>query len=269
MADASKTAGTDLALAEEKNALALAEEFFSDDDSLDDFQQGDFLVPYLRILQQLSKELQKGHQKYIKGSEAGQIINSATKQLWDGEQGMYMIPIAFSHRYQAWRPNNGGPADDYGSDDTVYKSLTPNDKGKRINAEGCEVTDSCQYFVFVVDPATGQYEMGVVSMSGSQAKKSRSWNSMIANRKLPNGKTAPMFAYAYKVTTVPESNEQGNWYGWSIDATESVSVTTLPNARQLLEDAVATRNRINSGEIKTQAPENFDSNLEDGEEKAF
>ncbi len=268
MSDA-KTAGAAVALADEKTALALADEFFGTDDSLNDFAQGDFLVPYLRILQSLSKELQKGHQKFIKGSESGQIINSATKQLWDGEEGFYLIPIAFSHRYQAWRPNNGGPADDYGSDDAVYKSIAPNDKGKRVNSEGCEVTDANQYFVFIVNPKTGDYEMGVVSMSGSQAKKARSWNSQIANRKI-NGKSVPMFAFAYKVTTVAESNEQGNWYGWSIDGSESVPVPAIPNARQILEDAKSTRERIAAGEIKTQAAENFEGDdLDVGEEKAF
>lgn len=271
MTDNTKTAGSDLALAENEAALALAGDFLSDDNSMQDFAQGDFLVPYLRILQQLSKELQKGHQKYIKGAEAGEVINSATKQRWNGEEGMYVIPVAFSHRYQAWRPNNGGPADDYGSNDALYKSLTPNEKGKRVNAEGNEVTDACQYFVLVVDPQSGDYEMGVISMSGSQAKKSRQWNSVIANRRIktPAGtKTPPMFFYAYKVTTVAESNEQGNWFGWSISPDEGMAVTSLPNARSILEDAKATRERISAGEIKTQAEE-FEDTLVDGEEKAF
>lgn len=272
MATTETTAGTDLALADDKNALALAEEFMVGDDSMDDFAQGDFLVPYLRILQQLSKELQKGHQKYIKGSEAGQVINSATKQLWDGEKGLYVIPIAFSHRYQAWRPNNGGPADDYGSNDTIYKSLTPDERGKRFNGEGNEVTDSNQYFVFVVDPETGDYDMGVMSMSGSQAKKARQWNSVIANRRLKTAKGTvkpPMYFFAYKVTTTPESNEQGNWFGWSISAEEGMPVSAFPNAREILEAARDTKERIKAGEVKTQAEEVEEDTLGDGEEKAF
>jgi hypothetical protein len=273
MAEAEKPAGTDVAIAEDNTALALAEDFLTgSDDSMDDFAQGDFLVPYLRILQQLSKELQKGHQKYVAGATAGEVINSATKRRWDGDKGMYIIPIAFSHRYQAWRPNNGGPADDYGSNDAVYKSLTPNEKGKRINGEGNEVTDSNQYFVFVVDPETGDYEMGVISMSGSQAKKARQWNSVIANRRIKvkgNTVSPPMFFFAYKVTTVPESNEQGNWFGWSISPEEGMAVSSIPNARAILEDAKATRERIKAGEIKTQAEEVDEDVLGDGEEKAF
>lgn len=275
MTTTQKTAGTEVAVAAPKTgtALSIADDFLLENDSLDDFGQGDFLVPYLRILQQLSKELQKGHQKYIKGAEAGEVINSATKQRWNGDEGMYVIPIAFSHRYQAWRPNNGGPADDYGSDPTVYNSLVPNDRGKRVNAEGNEVTDSNQYFVFVVDPTTGDYDMGVISMSGSQAKKARQWNSVIANRRMKHGaKTVnpPMFFFAYKVTTVPESNEQGNWYGWSISADEGMAVTEIPNAREILEAAKSTRERIKAGEIKTQAEEHdLGGDLTDGEEQAF
>jgi hypothetical protein len=274
MVDAKTPASKELAVAdEEANALALGDDFLGDADSMDDFAQGDFLVPYMRILQSLSKELQKGHQKYIKGAEVGAVINSATKRMWDGEKGMYVIPIAFAHRFQAWRPNNGGPADDYGDNDAVYKSLQPNDKGKRINGDGNEVTDTNQYFVFVVDPETGEYDMGVIGMSGSQAKKSRSWNSIIANRRVKHGGksvTPPMFYYAYKVTTVPESNEQGNWYGWAISADEGMAVPSIPNARDILEAAKTTRERIKAGEIKTQAEEVEDDNDVDVDaEKAF
>lgn len=275
MSEAKTSASSDVALAA-KNSTALAEfdEFLTDDmaDGLDDFSQGDFLVPYLRILQSLSKELQKQHPKYIKGAEVGEIINSATKRTWNGDEGMYVIPLAFSHRYQAWRPNNGGPADDYGDNDAVYKSLTPNDKGKRVNADGNEVTDACQYFVFVVDPETGDYEMGVLSMSGSQAKKSRQWNSLMASRKerRSDGRTItpPTYYYAYKVTTVPESNEQGSWYGFSIE--DGLKVPDLPNGKDIFLAAKETRERIQSGQIKTQAEEvDGEADLTEGEEKAF
>jgi hypothetical protein len=273
MATKEDTAGTELALAENENALALSEEFLTGEDTMDDFAQGDFLVPYLRILQQLSKELQRGHQKYVKDAQAGEVINSATKQRWDGDAGFYVIPVSFSHRFQAWRPNNGGPADDYGADDTIYKSLKPDDRGKRLNAEGNEVTDSNQYFVFIVDPQTGDFEMGVISMSGSQAKKARQWNSVINNRReRVGGKSVrpPMYFYAYKVTTVPESNEQGNWYGWSISAEEGMPVSKIPNARAILEAAKETRERIKAGEIRTQAEEVETDGLDDNEdEKAF
>ncbi len=277
MADAKTTPSQELAVAEDpNNALALteAEDFLGGGDAMDDFAQGDFLVPYMRILQSLSKELQKGHQKYIKGAEVGAVINSATKRMWDGEKGLYAIPIAFAHRFQAWRPNNGGPADDYGDNDAVYKSLQPNDKGKRINNDGNEVTDTNQYFVFVVDPETGEYDMGVIGMSGSQAKKSRQWNSVIANRRVKHkGKSVPppMFWYTYKVTTVPESNEQGNWYGWSISADEGVEVKSLPGGMDILQAAKETRDRIKAGEIKTQAEEveGGDDAIGTGDENAF
>lgn len=267
-----KNDATAVAVAEQKSsALALQDEFLSDitDDGMGDFAQGDFLVPYMRIVQALSKELQKNHAKFLKGAEVGNLINSATRKVWDGDKGVWVIPISFGHRYQAWRPNNGGPADDYGDNDAIYKSIVPNDKGKRVNSDGNEVTDANQYFVFLVDPETGDYEMGVLSMSGSQAKKARQWNSLMANRReRVKGvtKTPPIYYYSYHLTTVAESNDQGSWYGFSI--AEGPKVPELPNAQAIFEAAKEARERIRKGEIKTVAEEPED-NLGSEDDQAF
>jgi hypothetical protein len=252
------------------NALANSDDFFEAGGStgLEDFSQGDFLVPYVRIVQALSKELQRGHAKYLEGAQNGDFVNSATRKTMNGDKGFYAIPIHYSKRYQAWKPNNGGPAADYGNDSSTYDRLTPNDKGKRIDELGNEVTETAQYFILIVDKDTGDHEIAVLSFGGSQMKKSRQWNSLIASRRERRADgtsvTPAMFFYSYHITSVPESNDQGQWYGFSIK--EGPKVPELPNAKEIFQLAKDTRDQITAGSIKAAVVErDHDEDVTDDE----
>ena len=253
-----------------ENALATADDFLEVDagSGMEDFSQGDFLVPYVRIIQALSKELQRGHAKYTEDANNGDFINSATRKVLNGEKGFYAIPVHYSKRYQAWKPNNGGPAADYGSDSTVYDSLTPNEKNKRVDSLGNEVSETAQYFVLLVDPETGDHEMAVLSFGGSQMKKSRQWNSLIASRRerRADGTTVSpaMFFYSYHITSTPESNDQGQWYGFSIK--EGPKVPDLPRAKEIFQFAKDAREQITTGAIKAAAAEPDADHEESGDE---
>lgn len=270
-----KSSGTDVAVRQSADLVQAEDDFFEGAGTgLDDFGQGDFLVPYVRIIQALSKELQRGHQKYIQGAQVGQFINSATKKLYDGEKGIDVIPVHYSRRYQSWKPNNGGPAQDYGDDSTVYDSTQPNAEGKRVDAAGNEVTASGQYFVLIVDRETGDFEVAVLSFGGVQQKKSRQWNSQIAARRerhpVTGKSVAPaMYFYSYHITTVPESNDKGQWYGYSI--TEGPKVMDLPNGREIFLYAKQVREQVTGGELRAAPEEEPHDPVGDegGEEQAF
>lgn len=239
--------GTDLVSSED--------DFFAGaGEGLDDFQQSDFLIPYVRIIQALSKELQKNHAKYVKDGEQGDFINSATRKLYKGEQGFYVVPVSFGHRYMAWRPNNAGPAYDMGDDATKFNSIAPDEKGKRTDEEGNELVDSLQFFVILVDIATSEWEMAVLNFSGSQAKKARGWSTTINKRmERRDGKLVrpAIFFYSYKVSTTPESNDQGSWYGFVIE--EGPKVKDLANGREIFTAAKTLRDQITAGEVKAAA----------------
>src|SRR6478735_614738 len=248
-------AGTEVATQTTGSEVALTEEDFFEGagEGLEDFSQSDMLVPYVRIVQALSKELQKNHAKYLKGAEQGCLVNSATRKIINGEKGFYAIPVSFEHRYMAWRPNNAGPAHDYGSDPAVYNSLTEDDKRKRMDAEGNEVTDSMQFFTIIVDPETFEYEIAVLNFGGSQMKKGRGWSTQINNRMERHPGTGKLirpaiYFYSYKITTQPESNDQGSWYGYSIE--EGPKVKDLTNGGEIFNSAKGLRARITTGEVK-------------------
>lgn len=279
---APKAGGTDIQTTENKGGTDLVADGVEDDEffagageGLEDFSQSDFLIPYVRIIQALSKELQKNHAKFVEGAEQSDFINSATRKLWKSS-GFLVVPVAFGHRYMAWRPNNAGPAYDMGDDPTKFNAITPKpegdkEAGKRFDEAGNELTDSLQYFTILVDQETGEWEAAVLNFGGSQARKGRGWATTINNRmERRPGTNQPirpaMWFYSYRITSVPESNDKGSWYGFSI--AEGPKVKDLPNGREIFQAAAALRQRVAAGEVKAAVDDDREPSG-DEEEKAF
>jgi hypothetical protein len=72
----------------------------------------------------------------------------------------------------------------------------------------------------------GSFDQAMLAMAGTQLKKSRTWNSMMASAKMNvDGKvfTPPSFSHKYTLKTVQESNDRGAWFGWSITSGGALS----------------------------------------------
>ena len=62
-------------------------------------------------------------------------------------------------------------------------------------------------------------EQALVSMSSSQGKVSRKWNSMMMSISFDgkNGSyTPPSFSHSYKLTTLLNSGKGNQWYGYNV-----------------------------------------------------
>ena len=201
------------------------------------------------------------------------FINSATRQIYSGEDGIVVIPVLFRHRYQAWKPNNGGIAYDMGQDSTLYDSLPESQeeksKGKRFDQHGNEVVNSMEYIVLIIDPKTGVFEQAVIPFSGVFAKKAKRWNNLIRGKvELHKGKAVrpAIFFYAYKITTVPETNDRGSWYSHNVE--NFAKVPELPFGADLFKAAGMLRQSVLAGEVQTASEAPGDGGL-DTEHNAF
>lgn len=182
---------------------------------------GDYALPFLAILQKLSPQVDEADLRYIEGAKAGMILETATNQLFNGKDGIMVIPCHFKKDMIEWQPREagGGFIKSHGWNETLMNQCTKDDRGRMILPNGHLLVDTKYEYVMVLDP---QHPVqAVISMTSTQLKKSRKWLSMIAMRTLvgSNGKVfqAPSFAFTYKLTTGQESNEKGSWYGWQIE----------------------------------------------------
>ena len=218
----------------------------------------DRVIPFVNILQKLSKQINKRDvANYVEGAEEGMFFNTASKKLYNGETGIIVIPIVFQRRYTLWVPRakGGGLVNDFGSDDSYLAKTTKNDKKQDVDAEGNELVQSLVYYAFIVDPETGAYEGIVLSMSGTQQKRARQWNSVITSIQIPraNGSlfNPAMWYMGYKLTTIPDSNDSGDWMSYKIESYKPT--TELPGGAALYAACKQFRESILQGLVKADA----------------
>lgn len=218
----------------------------------------DYAIPQVVILQDLSPQVKKTEQGYIKGAEIGEICDPISERLWSGDTGVLFIPISYRRAHVEWKPRKagGGFVADHGPDDSILKQCRPDDKGAQILPNGNQIKQTAEYFGFIIDE-DGSHQPYILRMSGSQLKKSRRFNTMINQLRFPKsdgtGTFNPaMFARAYRLTTEPERNDQGSWFGWKVTPDENT--LDLDNGQAIYVDARSFRDKVASGEVQAAPP---------------
>ena len=75
---------------------------------LGNISQQDLALPFLKVLQQLAPEVNERDGKYVKGAKAGMIYNSVTGELYDGVEGIEVIPAFYKLEYLEWKDRGEG-----------------------------------------------------------------------------------------------------------------------------------------------------------------
>lgn len=68
----------------------------------------DYALPFLKILQGLSPELERSNSAFIPGASIGDLVNSVTRELYNGQTGVRIVRCNFSKKYIEWRPREVG-----------------------------------------------------------------------------------------------------------------------------------------------------------------
>tara|TARA_R100000656_G_scaffold117522_2_gene90909 strand:+ start:5677 stop:6483 length:807 start_codon:yes stop_codon:yes gene_type:complete len=223
-------------------------------------EREDYMIPRLQILQSLSPQVNKRDGAHIEGAEAGFILNTVTREAHDGETGIIVVPVNYRRAYIEWKPrgSGGGLIRDHGADSAILQGCTRDEETFRdLTKEGNEIVTTAEYFCYVVDVKTGTFNQALIAMTSSQLKKARRWNSMIAQLQIPNpngGLFNPAcFWNAYKLTTVPEENDKGSWFGWQVDqmfdADSGGIIKNIPNGQDIYLAARSFRDQIKQGSV--------------------
>jgi hypothetical protein len=177
-------------------------------------------LPILKLLQNGSGEAQRRNQNYVNGAEPGMLLNTVTKKLYDGAKGVSVIPCHYKLEYQEWADfgtGSGRPENIFPDGSDILAQTTKDGSGKDRLENGNYILTVGQHFVLIVgDDGT---EQALVSMSSSQGKVSRKWNSMMMSISFDgkNGSyTPPSFSHSYKLTTVLNSGKGNQWYGYNV-----------------------------------------------------
>ena len=216
----------------EKKTAPLPANMFEEDAAkgLGAIGQEDLALPFLKILGQLSPEVNKRDGKYVEGAEPGMIYNSVTGDLYDGVQGIDVIPCFYKLEYIEWKDRGEGPGAPvaiYDSSSDIMSKTKPDANYKDRLPNGNYIEKTASHFVIVSgdSPSTA-----LISMKSTQLKISRKWNSMMSGIKM-NGKngmfTPASFSHIYKLKTTQMSNDKGTWFGWEVSKVGPVTDQSL------------------------------------------
>ena len=178
--------------------------------------QEDLALPFLKILGQLSPEVNKRDGKYVEGAEPGKIINTVTNELYDTIQ---VIPAHYKRQYIEWQDrgtSTGAPVAIHDADSDIVSQTTRGKDYKDRLPNGNYLDNTANHFVLTLgnNPQTA-----LISMKSTQLKVSRKWNSMMMGIKMQgkNGLfTPPTYSHIYNLSTVQMSNDKGTWFGWDV-----------------------------------------------------
>ena len=208
-------------IAKRENAGALSTTLFEDDANAgsQNISQEDLALPFLKVLGQLSPEINTRDAKYIKGTQPGMILNTVTGEYYDGEKGIQVLPVFYKRQYIEWQDRGesmGAPVAIHEVNSDLLGKVTRDKSNKDRLPNGNYLENTASHFVVLLGktPTTA-----LISMKATQLKVSRKWNSIMMGIKMQgkNGLfTPPTYSHIYKLKTVQMSNDKGTWFGWDV-----------------------------------------------------
>ena len=228
----------------EKKTAGLPANVFEEDAAkgLGNIGQQDLALPFLKILGQLSPEVNKRDGKYVEGSEPGMIFNSVSGELYDGTKGISVVPCLYKLEYVEWKDRGegaGGPVSVHDSSSDIMSQTKADANYKDRLPNGNYVEKTASHFVIITgdSPTTA-----LISMKSTQLKISRKWNSMMSGIKLKgkNGLFTPAsFSHIYRLKTTQMSNDKGTWFGWDVSKAGPITDTGLYQQAKTFSESIS------------------------------
>ena len=209
--------------------------------------QEDQALPFLKILGQLSPEVNKRDGKYVEGAEPGKIFNTVTSKLYDT---IDVIPCYYKRQYIEWQDRGvtggGAPVATHEADSDIISQTTRGKDYKDRLPNGNYLDNTANHFVIYLNDTPQQ---ALISMKSTQLKVSRKWNSMMMGIKMQgkNGLfTPPTYSHIYNLKTVQMSNDKGTWFGWEVSKVGPVSDKGVYNIAKSFAE------RLGKGEVQVK-----------------
>lgn len=226
----------------------------------------DYSIPFLQILQALSPQLQEND-----SLRQGMILNTVTGEVWDGKNGIAFVPATTQHVYVEWKPRNAGGGfvgiHEVNSDLVNHAKAASAEYGKYSTPDGNELIETFYVYGIALDD-DGNASEAVLAFSSTKIKKYKGWMTKAKTIQipLPDGRRipAPLFAHRYRLKTVSDKNNKGQFFNWdaiAFDGENAQQARLLPDD-PLFQSAVNIKSMIEQGKARaayeSQAPGSAD-----------
>ncbi len=211
--------------------------------------QDDLALPFLKVLGQLSPEVNKRDGKYVEGAEPGMILNSVTNEVFDGTKGVDVLPVFYERKYVEWADrgdSRGAPVAIHNAESDIVSTTTRDKSFKDGLPNGNYLENTANHFVIVLGKSP---QSALLSMKATQLKVSRKWNSIMMGIKLQgkNGLfTPPTYSHIYNLKTVQMSNDKGTWFGWDVSKVGPIE------DKSIYESAKSFAEKVGKGAVQVK-----------------
>lgn len=198
-------------------ALPMASLMAEQGSGLEEVGSDDVAIPYLSILQKMSAAVEKSDPGYIEGATPGMFHNTVSGELYDGEEGLLVVPCYFRAVYTEQGPGKRGKfiAEHPVSWPEAAKTTRNSDR-QDVLPNGNVVVRKNRHYLMLA----WQEEPVVLTCKSTALRTSKAWNSQLAARKMDDGKGGtfipPTFSTVWRLTTVRNENDEGVWYTPSV-----------------------------------------------------
>jgi hypothetical protein len=163
-----------------------------------------------------------------------------------------VVPCHYSKRFVEWKPraSGGGYVNSYTPEEAAGMRTTRNDRNEDILPNGNLLTPTAQFFVLFLHEEGVQPSL--LSMTSTQLKKARKWLTQMQAMTAKGSKgvyTLPMFSHVYRVKTVAESNDKGDWFGYDITKERALNMADGDDA-DLVQQAINFAKSVKAGDVK-------------------
>lgn len=174
----------------------------------------DQAIPFMSLLQALSKVVADPSMK-VEGAQPGMIMDSVSKQLYDGEKGIVFLPCNTARVYVAWKgePGSGTVAGRYAPNDSVVKTAARKFAFNEMqDPEGNRLVETFYVIGMILNEDLQPQGMGIISFTSTKIKAYK--ESIGVLRTLPGD--APLYAFPLRITTKPETRPKGTSFNFVI-----------------------------------------------------
>lgn len=172
----------------------------------------DQAIPFLSVLQALSKVISDPTKK-IKGAEAGMIMDSVSKQLYDGEEGVIFVPCNTARVFVEWQgePGSGTVVGRFGPSDPVVKAAEKKFSFNKLQTpRGNRLVETFYVIGMVLPSSDALVPSGFAVVSFTSTKIKPYKESIGVLRTLPGN--APLYAFKLRLRTKAETRPKGTSY---------------------------------------------------------
>jgi len=176
-------------------------------------REEDRVQSWVKVLHQLSPELNMRQPNYVEGAKAGDIWIAGRQLLISGTQGFDFLPVVYRLEWVEWpgQPGTGGrPVARYPKAPEQHggTQIAP---GKIDLPNGHQIIET-RYFMGVVFGFEEPFP-AILTFTSTGTDQAKNWIQRIRSKKNASGKMAPLYRYMWHVTTFPMSNKAGQeWY---------------------------------------------------------